>query len=160
MLFRSLDAQRSKLGLSEVEARAIEDEILAVTRQEFREKLQRYEQDFTEALQQEVSLSEAELDSLRQNLKQILGLRNEDIQPIEAQVRARIEAYKQHLREYEQAFTEAMLQEYPLSETTRRRLQQMQQQWELSESDLTSIETRITAEIEAYRQKLQQYEQA
>lgn len=53
-----------------------------------------------------------------------------------------------------------MRQEYPLSETTRNRLQQMQQQWELKESDLTSIETRIIAEIEAYRHKLQQYEQA
>ncbi len=98
-----LDAQRIQLGLSEDEARAIEDEILAVARQEFREKLQRYEQDFTEALQQEVPLSEADIDSLRQNLKQILGLRNEDIQPIEAQVRARIEAYQQHLQQYERA---------------------------------------------------------
>ena len=155
-----LDAQRISLGLSEVEARAIEDEILAVARQEFREKLQRYEQDFTEAIQQEIPLSEADIDSLRQNLKQIWGLRNEDIQPIEAQVKAKIEAYKQHLQQYEQEFTKAMRQEYPLSETTRNRLQQMQQQWELKESDLTSIETRIIAEIEAYRHKLQQYEQA
>ena len=155
-----LDAQRIRLGLSEVEARAIEDEILAVARREFREKLERYERDFTEALQQEVPLSEAEIDSLRQNLKQILGLRSEDIQPIEAQVRARIEAYQQHLQQYEQAFTEAMRQEYPLSEITRDRLQQMQQQWELTSENVASIETRITAEIEAYRQKLQQYEQA
>ena len=155
-----LDAQRISLGLSETEARAIEDEILAVAQQEFREKLQCYEQDFTEAIQQEIPISEADIDSLRQNLKQILGLRNEDIQPIEIRVRAKIEAYKQHLQQYEQAFTEAMLQEDPLSEITRSRLQQMQQQWELKESDLTSIETRIIAEIEAYRHKLQQYEQA
>ena len=154
-----LDAQRISLGLSEVEARAIEDEILAVARQEFREKLQRYEQDFTEAIQQEIPLSEADIDSLRQNLKQIWGLRNEDIQPIEAQVKAKIEAYKQHLQQYEQEFNKAMRQEYPLSETTRNRLQQMQQKWELTAENVTSIETRITAKIEAYRQKLQQYEQ-
>lgn len=155
-----LDAQRISLGLSEVEARAIEDEILAVARQEFREKLQRYEQDFTEAIQQEIPLSEADIDSLRQNLKQIWGLRNEDIQPIEAQVKAKIEAYKQHLQQYEQEFTKAMRQEYPLSEITRSRLQQMQQKWELTAENVTSIEIRITTEIEAYRQKLQQYEQA
>ncbi|MDM9584058.1 hypothetical protein [Nostoc sp. GT001] len=39
------------MGISEIEATAIEDEMLAVARQEFRQKLQQYERDFTEALQ-------------------------------------------------------------------------------------------------------------
>ncbi|WP_138497419.1 caspase domain-containing protein [Nostoc sp. PA-18-2419] len=64
-----LDALRSHLGLSEVEATAIEDEMLATSRLEFREKLQRYERDFTEALQQTVALSADEVNSLRQNLQ-------------------------------------------------------------------------------------------
>jgi hypothetical protein len=157
---KTLDALRLRLGLSETEARAIADEILAVARQEFREKLQRYERDFTEALQQEVPLSEADIDSLRQNLKQILGLRNEDIQPIETRVRARIEAYKQHLQQYERAFTNATQQEYPLTQNKRNQLRQQQQNLGLKDEDIAPIETRITAEIEAYRQKLQQYEQA
>ena len=85
-----LDTLRNRLGLSEVETTAIEDEMLAVARQEFREKLQRYERDFTEALQQKVALNSDDLNSLRQNLQQILGLRNEDTMPIEARVTASV----------------------------------------------------------------------
>ncbi|MDZ7964782.1 MAG: caspase family protein [Nostoc sp. DedSLP03] len=155
-----LDALRSRLGLSEMEATTIEDEMLAVARQEFRQKLQQYERDFTEALQQTVALSEDDLNALRQNLQQILGLRNEDTMPIEAQVKARIEAYKRHLQHYRQSLAKAMRQEYPLSQPTRHQLQQMQQEWQLKDEDLAAIENRIIAEIEAYRQKLQQFEQA
>ncbi|HYX18221.1 MAG TPA: caspase family protein [Nostoc sp.] len=155
-----LDALRNRLGLSEVEATAIEDEMLAVTRQEFQEKLQRYERDFSEALQQQVALSEDDLNMLRQNLQQILGLRNEDTMPIEAQVKAIIEAYKQKMQYYEQALAEAMQREYPLSQAAHDRLQNMQRIWKLSDKDIASLESRVTAEIEAYQQKLQQYEQA
>ncbi|MEH2195733.1 MAG: tetratricopeptide repeat protein [Nostoc sp.] len=155
-----LDAQRNRLGLSEVEATAIEDEMLATSRQEFRGKLQRYERDFTEALQQTIAVSADDLNSLRQNLQQILGLRNEDTMQIEARVTAQIAAYKQHLREYEQALSEAMRQQYPLSQATRQSFQQMQQEWQLTNKDIASLESLVTAEIEAYRQKLQQYEQA
>ncbi|MBD2521804.1 caspase family protein [Nostoc sp. FACHB-133] len=155
-----LDALRNRLGLSEIEATVIEDEMLAVARQEFREKLQRYERDFTEALQQQVALTEDDINMLRLNLQQILGLRNEDTMPIEAQVKARIEAYKQKLQYYEQALAEAMQREYPLSQAARQKLQKMQQVWKLTDQDTASLENRVTAEIEVYRQKLQQYEQA
>ena len=155
-----LDALRNRLGLSEMEATAIEDEMLAVARQEFREKLQRYEQDFNEALQQQVALSEDDINMLRLNLQQILGLRNEDTMPIEAQVTARIEVYKQHLQHYRQSLAKAMRQEYPLSQLTRHQLQQMQQEWQLKDKDLAAIENSLTAEVKAYRQKLQQFEQA
>ncbi len=155
-----LDALRSHLGLSEMEATAIEDEMLAVARQEFRQKLQQYERDFTEALQQTVALSEDDLNALRQNLQQILGLRNEDTMPIEARVTTQMEAYKQHLQQYEQALTEALQQEYHLSQATRQWLQQMQQEWQLTNKDIASLESLVNNEIEAYRQKLQQYEKA
>jgi len=154
-----LDALRNRLGLSEIEATAIEDEMLAVTRQEFREKLQRYERDFTEALQQQVALTEDDINMLRLNLQQILGLRNEDTMPIEAQVKARIETYNQKLQYYEQALAEAMQREYPLSQAACDRLQKMQQVWKLTDKDIAPLESRVTAEIEAYQQKLQQYEQ-
>ncbi|WP_375476210.1 hypothetical protein [uncultured Nostoc sp.] len=155
-----LDALRNRLGLSEIEATAIEDEMLAVARQEFREKLQRYERDFTEALQQQVALTEDDINLLRLNLQQILGLRNEDTMPIEARVNAGIQVYKQHLQEYRQSLAKAMRQEYPLSQLTRHQLQQMQQKWQLKNEDLAAIENSLTAEVEAYRQKLQQFEQA
>ncbi|MDF5740149.1 MULTISPECIES: hypothetical protein [unclassified Nostoc] len=153
-----LDALRSRLGLSEMEATAIEDEMLAVVRQEFRQKLQQYERDFSEALQQKVALSEDDFNTLRQNLQQILGLRNEDTIPIEAQVKVRIEAYKQNLQYYEQALAKAMQREYPLSQAARDRLQKMQKVWKLTDQDRASLENRVTAEIEAYRHKLQEYE--
>lgn len=156
---QTLDVLRTSLGLSPVEATAIEDETLAVARQEFRKKLLQYEQAFTNAFQQQVASSEEDLNELRQNLQQILGLRNEDTMPIEARVKTIIEAYKQHLQLYEQALAEAMRREYPLDQATRHQLQQMQQEWQLTNQDSTAIESRVTAEIETYRQKLQQYEQ-
>ncbi|MBE8986523.1 caspase family protein [Nostoc sp. LEGE 12450] len=157
---KTLDALRSRLGLSEMEATAIEDEMLAVARQEFKQKLQQYERDFSEALQQKVALSEDDLNMLRLNLQQILGLRNEDTMPIEAQVKAKIEAYKRHLQHYRQSLAKAMRQEYPLSQPTRYQLQQMQQEWQLKDEDLAAIENSLRAEVEVYRQKLQQFEQA
>jgi uncharacterized caspase-like protein len=157
---KTLDALRSRLGISEIEATAIEDEMLAVARQEFRQKLQQYERDFSEALQQQVALTEDDINMLRLNLQQILGLRNEDTMPIEAQVKARIEAYKQHLQLYRQSLAKAMRQEYPLSQPTRHQLQQMQQEWQLKDEDLAAIEDSLKAEVEAYRQKLQQFEQS
>ncbi|AFY46929.1 hypothetical protein Nos7524_1035 [Nostoc sp. PCC 7524] len=156
---QTLDILKSRLGLSELEATKIEDEILAVARLEFREKLQQYEQAFTNAMRQEVAPSEEEINELRQNIQQILGLRNEDTMPIEAQIKTKLEAYKQHLQQYEQALTQAMRQEFPLSQETRYRLQQMQQQWQLTNDDLTKIDRRVAAAIEVYRQNLRQYEQ-
>ena len=53
-----------------------------------------------------------------------------------------------------------MQQEYPLSQATRDRLHQMQQSLELTDVEVGPIETRITAQIEERREKLQEYEQA
>lgn len=80
--------------------------------------------------------------------------------PIEAQVTAQIQLYKQHLQEYRQSLAKGMRQEYPLSQLTRHQLQQMQQEWQLKNEDLAAIENSLIAEVEAYRQKLQQFEQA
>ncbi|MFN6516604.1 MAG: caspase, EACC1-associated type [Nostoc sp. CreGUA01] len=156
---QTLDVLKFRLGLSETVATAIEEETLALARQEFREKLLQYERAFTNILQQELAPSEEDLNELRQNLQLILGLRNEDTKPIEAQVKARIEAYKQHLQHYEQVLAEAMRQEYPLSQATRHKLQQMQQEWQFTDKDIVSVESRVIAEIKEYRQKLQQYEE-
>ena len=154
---RTLDVLRSRLGLEATEAKAIEDEVLEPYRKEFREKLQQYEQVFTELLERDETITEGDRRDL-QNLQQILGLRNEDTMPIEAQVTARFKSHQENLQAYEQAFCSAVWQEYPLSAANRDRLRQMQQQLNLTAPEVEAIESRITAEVQAYHQKLQEYE--
>ncbi|WP_373528172.1 tetratricopeptide repeat protein [Nostoc sp.] len=144
---KTLDALRSRLGLSEMEATAIEDEMLAVARQEFKQKLQQYQRDFTEALQQQVALSEDDLNALRQNLQQILGLRNEDTMPIEAQIKARItaetEGHQQKLQQYEQVLTQEIQHGYPFGEEIRKELKRYQQVLELRDEEVAVIEEKV-----------------
>ncbi len=154
---RTLDYQRTRLGLETTEAKAIEDEVLEPYRNEFREKLQQYQQVFTELLERDERITDSDRHDL-QNLQQILGLRNEDTMPIEALVTARFKTHQQNLQTYQQAFTTALRQEFPLSATSRDRLLQTQQQLELTNGDIAAIEFQITAEVEAYHQKLQDYQ--
>ena len=154
-----LDALKTRTRLSDTEAKAIEDDILAEARQDFRERLLRYECDFTEALQQDTPLSGVELKTLTENLQQILVLRNEDTQAIEDNVRAKIATYQQHLSEYRQALSRAMNGENPLSEKSRRQLQKMRREWELADKDVSRIEKQVTVEIAEYQKRLRQYEQ-
>ncbi|ODH00350.1 hypothetical protein A4S05_33540 [Nostoc sp. KVJ20] len=154
---RTLDYQRTRLGLETTEAKAIEDEVLEPYRNEFREKLQQYQQVFTELLERDERITDSDRHDL-QNLQQILGLRNEDTMPIEALVTARFKTHQQNLQIYQQAFTTALRQEYPLSAASRDRLRQTQQQLELADRDIAAIESQITAEVEAYHQKLQDYQ--
>ncbi|MFN6488012.1 MULTISPECIES: caspase, EACC1-associated type [unclassified Nostoc] len=154
---RTLDYQRTRLGLEIAEAKTIEDEVLEPYRNEFREKLQQYRQVFTELLERDEIITDSDRHDL-QNLQQILGLRNEDTMPIEALVTARFKTHQQNLQTYQQAFTTALRQEFPLSAASRDRLRQTQQQLELADRDIREIESQITAEVEAYRQKLHDYE--
>jgi formylglycine-generating enzyme required for sulfatase activity len=155
---RTLDVLRNRLGLEATQAKEIEDEVLGPYRKEFREKLQQYEHVFTDLLKRNETITEGDRHDL-QNLQQILGLRNEDTMPIEAQITAQFKTHQQSLQAYEQSFSDALRQEYRLSEETRLRLRQMQQQLKLTDGDIAPIEAKIIAEVEAYRQKLQQYEQ-
>ncbi|WP_435024583.1 caspase, EACC1-associated type [Nostoc sp. CALU 1950] len=154
---RTLDYQRTRLGLETTEAKAIEDEVLEPYRNEFREKLQQYQQVFTELLERDERITDSDRHDL-QNLQQILGLRNEDTMPIEAQVTARFKTHQQNLQIYHQAFTTALRQEFPLSTASRDRLRQTQQQLELTNGDVATIESQITADVKAYHQKLQDYQ--
>ncbi|WNZ44043.1 caspase family protein [Leptolyngbya boryana CZ1] len=153
-----LDTWRFKLGLSVDEAKALEDEVLEPHRQDFQQKLQRYEQVFTELLRRDETISDATRQEL-QNLQQILELRNEDTVKIEAKATARFKGYQQNLKTYEQAFSDTLRQEYPLTESALEHLRQMKQQLGLTDSDVAEIEHQITIAVEAYRQNLQQYEQ-
>ncbi len=154
---RTLDYQRTRLGLETDEAKAIEDEVLEPYRKEFGEKLQQYQQVFTELLERDETITDSDRHDL-QILQQTLGLRNEDTMPIEALVTARFKTHQQNLETYQQAFTTALRQEFPLSAASRDRLRQTQQQLELADRDIAAIESQITAEVEAYHQKLQDYQ--
>jgi Caspase domain/BON domain len=154
---RTLDVLRTRLGLETTEAKAVEDEVLEPYRKEFGEKLQQYQQVFTELLERDETITDSDRHDL-QNLQQILGLRNEDTMPIEAKVTARFKTHQQNLQTYQQAFTTALRQEFPLSAASRDRLRQTQQQLELTNGDIAAIESQITAEVEAYHQKLQDYQ--
>ncbi|MCC5622283.1 caspase family protein [Nostoc sp. CHAB 5715] len=154
---RTLDYQRTRLGLEITEAKAIEDQVLEPYRNQFREKLQQYQQVFTELLERDETITDSDRHDL-QNLQQILGLRNEDTMPIEALVTARFKTHQQNLQIYQQEFTTALRQEFPLSGASRDRLRQIQQQLELANRDIAAIESQITAEVEAYHQKLRDYQ--
>ncbi len=152
---RTLDVLRSRLGLEAAEAEAIENVVLEPYRNEFREKLQQYQQVFTELLERDEVITEGDRTDL-QNLQQILGLRNEDTMPIEAQVTAQFKTHQQALQAYEQAFSSAVWQVYPLSAVEQDRLQPLRQN--LTTAEVGAIESRITAEAAVYHQKLQEYD--
>ncbi|MBF2079528.1 MAG: GUN4 domain-containing protein [Synechococcales cyanobacterium T60_A2020_003] len=79
-----LEEWRRKLGLSEVDAEAIEAEILEPIRQR-QAKLQRYEDVFRKAVQHRYPLGELERKRLNQ-LQQVLGLLDENVQSIEEEI--------------------------------------------------------------------------
>ncbi|MDJ0535350.1 MAG: substrate-binding domain-containing protein [Xenococcaceae cyanobacterium MO_207.B15] len=155
---RTLDVLRMQMGLSEDEVAAIEKEVLEPYREEFRNKLQQYEQIFSEVIKQDKTPSQDTRLDLH-HLQETLGLKNEDTMPIEARVIARFNTYKQKLQQYESEFTQAVQREYPLSQATCDRLHQMQQSLELTDVEVATIEIRITSQIEKRREKLQEYEQ-
>ena len=153
-----LDGHRISLGLSTTEAAELEAEILEPYRQEFKAKLQRYEETFAKATQREETLSNRTRISLQQ-LQQELGLDLEDTSPIELRVTTRFGLQRQKLQRYERALIEATRLEYPLNVAAKTQLQQLRQQLELTEGDISSIQIRIKAEAEAYWLRRQQYEQ-
>ena len=99
-----------------------------------------------------------EHEALRQ-LRQVLGLSDGDTRAIELKVKAQLQAYRQHLQEYEDVFRQALKLEYPLSDSKCVELQKVQQKLALKETDIISIEAKVTAEIKAYHLHLDQYKQ-
>lgn len=155
---KTLDVFSTRLGLKAAIAEAIEDEILEPYRNDFRKKLQQYEQVFSALSEREEPINERDHVDL-QNLQQILGLRNEDTVPIEARVVAALKAHRQNLQAYEQALGEALRQASPLDKMQQRKFHQMQQQTELTDAEVDTITVRAIAEVETHQQHAQQYEQ-
>lgn len=83
-----LDKFAQSLHLSSQVSTLIEGEVLKPY-QEYREKLQRYEQEFRNALHRENPLSYHERETLW-NLQQFLGLRDNDVAPIEERISSRL----------------------------------------------------------------------
>lgn len=79
-----LDLLRENLGLQPEETAAIEAEVLKPY-QHYEKKLQRYEQVLAEEIQREYPLSQQTLSDLKR-LQEVLGLRNEDIAPVEERI--------------------------------------------------------------------------
>jgi uncharacterized caspase-like protein len=80
----TLDEMRESLKLSPEATATIESEVLQPY-QEYQKKLQRYEQTLSKALQHQNSLSTEDQKDLRR-YQEILGLRNEDVAPVEERV--------------------------------------------------------------------------
>lgn len=153
----TLDVLCRSLQLSVEEAAAIEADVLRPY-QEYKQKLQQYEQTLKEFAYQEYPLSQAVKENL-QRIQNILGLQTTDILPIESRVLEQAGIHWQKRQQYEQAFTQATQQSYPLTADRRLQLQQLQQTLGLSCETTEAIEKQIILRLEDYRQKLQQYGQ-
>ena len=79
-----LDKFAKSLGVSSKESSLIEDEVLTPYH-EYQEKLQRYQREIAKAIRNDYPLSTPEQKELK-SLQQSLGLRDEDIAPIEEQI--------------------------------------------------------------------------
>ena len=155
---RTLNIIKNRLQLDEADAQAIEHEILEPTRIKFAKNLQEYELAFSDVIQQNENLTDSNQEDLGQ-LRQVLGLSDGDTRAIESKVKAQLQDYRQHLQEYKEVFRQALRLEYPLGNSKRVELQQVQHKLVLKEADIESIEAKVTAEIKAYHRHLEQYKQ-
>ncbi|MBN3873453.1 MAG: BON domain-containing protein [Nostoc sp. JL33] len=152
-----LRQQQQRLGLTDVDVAPIEAQITTQI-ESYHQKLQQYEQAFVKATQRQHYPDEVTRKQLQQTW-QTLGLSKGDVGAIERRINAEIETHQANLRQYEQEFTEAIQQEYPLSAFKRSQLTQRHQALNLTARNVTAIENPIIAAIEEHQQKLQQYEQ-
>jgi hypothetical protein len=119
--------------------------------QVYEQKLQQCEQALTIAIHQHYPLNKA--DNQLQ-LQQKLELRKEIIDLITTQV---IQAYEAKLKQYEQALTVTIYQQYPLNNDAYKQLKHLQQSLNLRNEVINVITAQVT---QVYESKLQQYEEA
>lgn len=120
--------------------------------QVYEQKLQQCEQALTIAIHQHYPLIDKADKHLE--LQQKLGFRKEIIDVVTAQV---TQAYEYKLKQYEQAFTIAIYQQYPLNNDNHKQLKQLQQSLKLRNEVINVITAQVT---QVYESKLQQYEEA
>jgi hypothetical protein len=101
---------------------------------EYQERLDRYGQDFLQVIR------------LRQ-LQQSLGLADQDVEAIEAQVFQEFDietrTYREYLYRYEQEFAATIRQEFPISAASQERLWRLQEDLGLQSADVIKLEGQI-----------------
>jgi hypothetical protein len=179
------------LGLRREDVDSIEQEIIAQTsqsseaaRQEYQQKLQRYEQELRRAVEAEYPLSTYSRNGLN-DFQKSLGLKPEDVEQIERPIlsqkhQQKLEAeelkrrqeqeklnqeqekleYQRNLQRYEQDFRRAIDAEYPFSDYVRNGLRDFQKSLALKTEDIERIERPLLESKESeYRQKLETEQQ-
>ena len=152
-----LNALRERLGVTHGEAQEIEEQVL----QPFRERLKRiedYRSAFVAEVERQYPLTPETFSELK-GLREILGLRKEDVTPVEqesiSQIVSKSEAYRQKLQRYEQEFTRAIQAEFPLSQPVSESLNKFQADWGLIDEDVAQIKRPILERRAAEDQQLQ-----
>ena len=140
-----LNTQRGRLELTLEETQEIENQVL----EPFRERLKRiedYRSAFVAEVERQHPLMQETLSELK-DLREILGLRKEDVTPVEQEVISQIvrksEAYRQKLQRYEQEFTRVIQSGYPLSQPVSESLNKFQADWGLIDEDVAQIKRPI-----------------
>ncbi|MEA5569240.1 SUMF1/EgtB/PvdO family nonheme iron enzyme, partial [Anabaena sp. UHCC 0399] len=130
---RILESKRVELGLSEEEAREIQEQVLQPYRG-YERKLQEYEQALIDAVKQEYPFSQGTQKDL-QDYQQYLGLRDEDIAAIEARVFAPQQSQSQRqqqeverLRQEQQRQAELQRQQQEAEKLLQEQQRQQQQE--------------------------------
>jgi hypothetical protein len=116
---------------------------------EYQERLDRYGQDFLQVIRLESPPSQELRQGLRQ-LQQSLELADQDVAAIEATVthdfQTQTQVYKESLYRYEQEFSEAIRQEFPISAASQNRLWQLQNSLGLQSIDIIKIEGQLLSQ--------------
>ncbi|MBD2606946.1 GUN4 domain-containing protein [Scytonema hofmannii FACHB-248] len=166
-----LKPKRKTFKITDEKAEEIETEVLEPLRRRFA-NLESYKQVFVEVVEQKYPVDEHTRKILKDYQQDILGLRDEDVAPIEleitsakkAEYRKQVqiqkqqekEEYENSLRYYEQEFTKAIKVQYPLDEYVRNGLKQFQQSLGLNDEDIERIEAPLLTRKQAEYQKQQQ----
>ena len=156
---RYLNIRLNKLGLSPEEATEIENKVLQPYRDRI-ENLNHYREALEEELAHNYPLSDLARKALN-DLYEALGLRDEDIEPIEQEVTLKFlsksETYQQKLKQYEQALLQAVYGESPLSQEVEQQLRELLASLEIVEVSVEPIRKRIFKEQQDYQRQLERY---
>jgi GUN4-like len=113
---------------------------------EHQERLERYGQGFLQVIRLESPPGQEMRQGLRQ-LQQSLELADQDVEAIEAKVTHDLQtqnhAYRESLYRYEQEFSDAIRQEFPLSSANQKRLWRLQESLGLQSIDVIKIEGQL-----------------
>jgi len=145
---QQLENFRQKLGLSEESVKSIEEQIIFVYQQDLRQ----YEEDVRIALYID-GLSPEEVHQHLQPSRQDSGLSEAIVQPIEEQV---IVAFQQDLQQYRDAFEFVLAQQAPFSEDYYQAVQELQQEFGLSDRSVAPIEEQVTIAYKLYQEAVAQ----